>query len=110
MISYLNSEKFRLDTMVHREGKQYVYMEAIPSNIRKDMWWLNGYLMNCKHIVKHVGTREQIADIIAKKLQIEKLDKGMTEYIGSPYFTDEYAELDYVLSVLPEVINADEVK
>lgn len=108
MVSYINSEQFRLDTMVHREGKQYVYMEAIPSDGRKKMWWLNGYLMNCKCIVKHVGTREEIADIIAKNLKITKLDKELSERLGHPHFTDEYAELDSALQFLPKVVNSIE--
>lgn len=108
MISFINSEEFHLDTMVHREGKQYVYMEPIPRDKRKLMWWSNGYLMNCRHIIKHVGTREQIADLIAKNLKITKLDKAMTEYLGHPYFTDEYAELDSALQFLPKVVNSIE--
>lgn len=108
IISFINSEDFHLDTMVHREGEQYVYMESIPRDKRKLMWWSNGYLMNCRHIVKHVGTREEIADLIAKNLNITKLNKTMTEHLGQPYFTDEYAELDSALRFLPKVVNSIE--
>lgn len=109
MVSYINSEMFRLDTMVHREGNRYVYMEAIPSNKRKEIRWWNGYLMNCKCVVKHVGTREQIADLIAKHLKITKIDKELTEHLGHQYLTDEYIELDWALKNLPMVVNSMEV-
>lgn len=108
MVSYINSEQFRLDTMVHFEGNRYVYMEAIPSDKRKEIMWWNGYLMNCKCIVKHVGTLRQIADLIAKHLKITKIDKAMSEHLGHPYFTDEYSELDWALKNLPMVVNSVE--
>lgn len=108
MISYINSEQFRLDTMVHREGTQYVYMEAIPYNKRKEIRWWNGYLTNCKCLMKHVGTREQIADLIAKKLKITKLDKAMTKQLGRKCHTNEYIELDCALVHLPKVVKSIE--
>lgn len=110
LLNYINSEQFLVDTMVHREGDKFVYLEAIPEDGRKHMEWRNTHLFNCKHLVKHVGTRFQIADIIAKKLGFERVNKKESKIAGEEIFTDEYSALDYVLMDLPEVINADEVK
>lgn len=110
LLNYIDSEQFLVDTMVHREGDKFVFLEPIPEDGRKNMEWRNTHLFNCKHIVKHVGTRFQIADLIAKKLGIVKVDKKASKVYGEEMLTDEYSELDYVLADLPEVINADEVK
>lgn len=94
MIAYLNSRDFLVDTMVHREGDSFVYLEPIPSdNLR----------------VKHVGTREQIADLIADRLHVTKIDKEATKNAnGDVHYTAEYSELDFILSDLPEVVNSIE--
>lgn len=110
ILNYIDSEQFLVDTMVHREGDKYVYLEAIPTDGRKNMEWINTHLYNCKYLVKHVGTRFQIADRIAKKLGFERVNKKASKIYGEEILTDEYSELDYVLADLPEVINADEVK
>lgn len=110
ILNYIDSEQFLVDTMVHREGDKYVYLEAIPTDGRKKMEWINTHLYNCKCLVKHVGTRFQIADLIAKKLGFERVNKEASKIAGEEILTDEYSELDYVLADLPEVINADEVK
>lgn len=108
ILNYINSEQFLVDTMVHREGDKYVYLEAIPSDGRKNMEWINTHLYNCKCIVKHVGTRYEIADLIAKKLGFERVDKEWSEIVGEETLTDEYSALDYVLMDLPKVVNSIE--
>lgn len=110
LLNYIDSEKFLVDTMIHREGDKFVFLEPIPEDGLKHMEWINTHLFNCKHIVKHVGTRFQIADLIAKKLGIVKVDKKASKIYGEEVLTAEYSELDYVLADLPEVINEDEVK
>lgn len=108
ILNYINSKQFLVDTMVHREGNKYVYLEAIPYNGRMNMEWINNHLYNCKCIVKHVGTRYEIADLIAKKLGFERVDKEWSEIVGEEMLTDEYSALDYVLMDLPKVVNSIE--
>lgn len=109
MIDYLDSRDFLLDTLVHREGDFFVYLEPIPEDKRMNMEWRNTHLFNCKCLVKHVGTREQIADLIADRLHITKIDQEATKNgDGDVYYTTEYSELDYILSDLPEVVNSIE--
>ena len=108
ILNYINSEQFLVDTMVHREGDKYVYLEAIPTDGRKNMEWINTHLYNCKCIVKHVGTRYEIADLIAKKLGFERVNKKASKIAGEEIFTDEYSALDYVLMDLPKVVNSIE--
>lgn len=108
ILNYINSEQFLVYTMVHREGNKYVYLEAIPSYGRKNMEWINTHLYNCKCIVKHVGTRYEIADLIAKKLGFERVDKEWSEIVGEEMLTDEYSALDYMLIDLPKVVNSIE--
>ena len=108
IINYINSRDFLVDTMLHREGDKFVYLEAIPSDGRKKMEWINTHLFNCKCIVKHVGTHSQIADLIAKKLGFEKVDKELFKRVGVDILSDEYLALDYVLNDLPKVVNSIE--
>lgn len=108
LLNYIDSEKFLVDTMIHREGDKFVFLEPIPEDGRKNMEWRNTHLYNCKCIVKHVGTRYEIADLIAKKLGFERVDKEWSEIVGEEMLTDEYSELDYVLMDLPKVVNSIE--
>lgn len=105
LIDYINSEQFMLDTLLHREGKKYVYLEAIPADDKKDMFWLNGRLMNCKHLVKHVGTALEITDLIAKKLGVKKVDDEKTAKRddGGWTTTKEY------IAILDKLADAHEV-
>ena len=106
IIDYINSEQFMLDTLLHYEGNKYVYFEAVPANPKKEMFWLNGHLMNCKHLVKHVGDLLQIADLIAKKLNITKVDEEKTRKRddGGWTATEEYRTLMVKISDSPKVI------
>ena len=108
LIDYINSERFNLDTMLHYEGNKYVYLEPIPANKKKEMFWLNGHLMNCKHIIKHVGTFEQILTILAKKLNITKVDIEATarRNDGGYTVTQEYAALMNKIGDSPRVIES----
>lgn len=106
IIDYINSEQFNLDTMLHYEGNKYIYLEAIPANKKKKMFWLNGHLMNCKHMIKHVGSFEQILDLLAKKLNITKIDVEKTKNRddGGWSATREYVALMDKISDCPKVI------
>ena len=108
-MDYIHSEHFMLDTMLHREGNHYVYMESIPNDESKETMWLNGFLLNCKHVVKHIGNSFQIADLIAKKLGIKKIDEEATKQRddGDVIFTSEFSELHYIICDLPIVIEAN---
>lgn len=106
LIDYIKSEQFMLDTMIHNEGNKYVYLEPIPANKNKEMFWLNGRLMNCKHWIKHVGNFQQILDIIAKKFNITKVDTEKTakRNDGGWTATQEYAALMVRIGDCPNVI------
>lgn len=106
IISYIHSEDFMVDTMLHREGDQYVYMEAIPRDRKQPMLWLNGRLLNYKHIVKHVGSDWYIASLIAKKLKIKKVDRKATMHCsdGSMILSRPYHELHQTICNLPKII------
>lgn len=98
LIRYLHSNEFLLETMVHREGDKYVYLEQVPMS-NWNMVWHRTALAHCKHIVKHVGTLEEIATLIGEKL-------GITYQENLEAFFD----IRYNLQNLPKVINADEEK
>lgn len=98
LIKYLHSNDFLLDTMVHREGDKYVYLEQIPMSNWNTVWHRTP-LGHCKHIVKHVGTLDEIADLIGEKL-------GITYHKN----LEAFFAIRYNLQNLPKVINADEVK
>ena len=94
---YLNSREFLLDTMIHREGEKFVYLEAIPRE-GHEMMWLNNHLLNCTHMVKHVGTLEEIANLLGKHLGIQCGQRK------------EFLEIMDILQDLPEVVNSNEEK
>ena len=108
LIDYIKSEQFMLDTMLHAEGGKLVYLEPIPANKNKEMFWLNGRLMNCKHWVKHTGTYQQITDLIAKKFNITKVDIEETSKRGDGGLTvtKEYATLMIRIGDSPKVIES----
>lgn len=98
LIRYLHSNEFLLDTMVHREGDKYVYLEHIHMSEWNTIWHRTP-LAHCRRMVKHVGTLDEIADLIDEKLGITK----------NKYW-EAFFDIRYNLQNLPNVINADEVK
>lgn len=98
---YLYSRDFLLDTMVHRDGDKFVYLEPIKRNASKDMVWWYNRLTNCDYMVKHVGTMEEIADIIANRFGIDKTELGGEEL---------YKIILENLECLPEVVDEKWVK
>lgn len=98
LIKYLHSNEFLLDTMVHRDGDKYVYLEQIPMSNWNTVW-LRTPLAHCNYIVKHVGTLDEIADLIGEKLGIT-YNKNIEAFFA----------IRYNLKNLPKVFNADEVK
>lgn len=101
MHDYLYSRDFLLDTMVHRDGDNFVYLEPIKRNSSKDMVWINNCLTNCDYMVKHVGPMDDIADIIANRFGIDKTELGGEEL---------YKIILETLEGLPEVVDEKQVK
>lgn len=110
MIDYLHSEQFILDRMLHREGRKVVYMSAVHRDPLKPIEWYNGHLMNCKHLIKHVGTPLEIILKLANDLGISMIDRKLSDVCGRTVYTEEFKELEDVIYGLPNVVNAKKVK
>lgn len=110
LIDYIHSERFILDKMLHREGRKVVYMDAVHRDPIKPIEWYNGHLMNCKHLIRHVGTPLEITIKLANALGISMIDRKASDAFGHTVYTEEFTELKDAIYGLPKVVNVKRVK